>query len=163
MKTSKFTEEQVAYALRLSDAGTPVSDVCRQMGISEATFYVWRKKYADLGVAELRQLRPLTEKNAHLKRIVDPRAIPRQHGALLRAGEDHACKLVLPQPGEGPVGAEDAHSRDCEYVSTVRLRAHHRPPARLQNGLKFGPTSVHTAAKTFGWSCPRTRSTCGCH
>ena len=61
MKTSKFTEEQVAYALRLSESGTPVADVCRQMGISEATFYVWRKKYADLGVAELRQLRGLAK------------------------------------------------------------------------------------------------------
>ena len=70
MKTSKFTEEQVAYALRLSESGTPVADVCRQMSISEATFYVWRKKYADLGVAELRQLRQLTEENARLKRIV---------------------------------------------------------------------------------------------
>ena len=69
MKTSKFTEEQVAYALRLSESGTPVSDVCRHMGIGEATFYVWRKKYADLGVAELRQLRQLTEENARLKRI----------------------------------------------------------------------------------------------
>jgi putative transposase len=75
MKTSKFTEEQVAYALRLSEAGTPVSDVCRQMGISEATFYVWRKKYADLRVAELRQL---TEENARLKRIVADLTLDKQ-------------------------------------------------------------------------------------
>ena len=78
MKTSKFTEEQVAYALRLSESGTPVSDVCRQMGISEATFYVWRKKYADLGVAELRQLRQLTEENARLKRIVADLTLDKQ-------------------------------------------------------------------------------------
>ena len=75
MKTSKFTEEQVAYALRLSESGTPVADVCRQMGISEATFYVWRKKYADLGVAELRQL---TEENARLKRIVADLTLDKQ-------------------------------------------------------------------------------------
>ena len=55
---------------RLADSGQPVPDVCRQMGISEATFYVWKKKYADLGVAELRQLRQLTEENARLKRVV---------------------------------------------------------------------------------------------
>lgn len=78
MKTSKFTEEQVAYALRLADSGTPVVDVCRQMGISEATFYVWRKKYADLGVAELRQLRQLTEENARLKRIVADLTLDKQ-------------------------------------------------------------------------------------
>ena len=78
MKTSKFTEEQVAYALRLSEAGTPVSDVCLRLGISEATFYVWSKRYADLGVAELRQLRQLTEENARLKRIVADLTLDKQ-------------------------------------------------------------------------------------
>ena len=56
MKKSRFTEEQIAYALRLAESGTTVTDVCRQIGIAEATFYVWKKKYADLGVAELRRL-----------------------------------------------------------------------------------------------------------
>ena len=57
MKKSRFTEEQVAYALRQTESGTAVADVCRQIGISEATFYVWEKKYAHLGVSELRWLR----------------------------------------------------------------------------------------------------------
>lgn len=61
MNKSRFTEEQVIYALRLADSGTLVTDVCRQMGISEATLYVWKKKYASLGVAELRQQRQLQE------------------------------------------------------------------------------------------------------
>ncbi|MBQ0942293.1 transposase, partial [Ideonella sp. 4Y16] len=55
MKKSKFSEEQVAFALRLAESGTPVGDVCRQMGISEATFYVWKKKYSQFGVTEPRQ------------------------------------------------------------------------------------------------------------
>jgi putative transposase len=70
MKRSKFSEEQVAYALRQAESGTPVSDICRQLGVSEATFYVWRKKYAHLGVSELRRLRQLEEENARLKRVV---------------------------------------------------------------------------------------------
>lgn len=70
MKRSKFTEEQVAYALRQAEAGTPVADVCRQLGVSEATFYQWRKKYAHLGVSELRRLRQLEDENARLKRVV---------------------------------------------------------------------------------------------
>ena len=70
MKKSRFTEEQIAYALRQGEAGTPVADVCRSLGISEATFYVWKKKYASLGVSELRKLRQLEAENARLKGLV---------------------------------------------------------------------------------------------
>jgi putative transposase len=78
MKKSRFTEEQVIYCLRLAESGAPVSDVCRQMGISEATFYVWKKKYASLGVAELRQLRQLQEENGRLKRLVADLTLDKQ-------------------------------------------------------------------------------------
>jgi putative transposase len=78
MKKSRFTEEQITYALRQADAGTPVSDVCRQLGIAEATYYVWRKKYANLGVSELRQLRQLQEENARLKRVVADLTLDKQ-------------------------------------------------------------------------------------
>lgn len=70
MKRSKCTEEQVIYALRQAEAGTSVGDVCRQLGVAEATFYVWKKKYAHLGVSELRRLGQLEEENARLKRLV---------------------------------------------------------------------------------------------
>jgi len=70
MKRSKFSEEQVAYALRQVEAGTPVPDICRQLGVSEATFYAWKKKYAHLSVSELRRLRPLEDENLRLKRLV---------------------------------------------------------------------------------------------
>jgi putative transposase len=70
MKKSRYSEEQIAYALRQGEAGTPVSDVCRGLGISEATFYVWKKKYASLGVSELRKLRQLETENARLKGLV---------------------------------------------------------------------------------------------
>ena len=70
MKRSKFSEEQVAYALRQVETGTPVGDVCRQLGVSEATFYTWKKKYAHLGVSELRRLRQLEDENNRLKRLV---------------------------------------------------------------------------------------------
>jgi putative transposase len=70
MKRSKFSEEQVVYALRQAEGGTPVGDLCRQLGVSDATFYAWRKKYAHLGVSELRRLRQLEEENSRLKRLV---------------------------------------------------------------------------------------------
>jgi putative transposase len=69
MKKSRYSEEQVAYALRQADAGTPVGDVCRQMGIAEATFYIWKKKYGHLGVAE-REMRQIREENSRRKRLV---------------------------------------------------------------------------------------------
>ena len=70
MKRSKFSEEQVVYAIRQADAGTPVGDLCRQLGVSDATLYAWKKKYAHLGVSELRRLRLLEEENSRMKRLV---------------------------------------------------------------------------------------------
>ena len=66
MKRSKFTDEQISYVLRQVEGGTAVADVCRQVGISEATFYIWKKKYASLGGTEIRELRQLREENAKL-------------------------------------------------------------------------------------------------
>ncbi len=70
MKTSKFSEEQIAYALRQAESGTAVADVCRQLGISDATFYFWKKRFAHLGVSELRKLRSLEDENRRLKQVV---------------------------------------------------------------------------------------------
>jgi len=70
MKRSKFSEEQIAYALREAESGTPVGDVCRQVGLSEATFYPWKKKYGHLGATEVRRMRRLEDENLRLKRLV---------------------------------------------------------------------------------------------
>ena len=70
MKTSKFTEGQIAFVLKQAEDGTPVAEVCRKVGISEATFYNWRKRYAGLMPSEVKRLRQLEEENAKLKRIV---------------------------------------------------------------------------------------------
>ncbi|AWV07940.1 transposase [Lysobacter maris] len=70
MKKSKFAEEQIAFALKQAESGTTVEEICRKMGISQATFYAWRKKFGGLGVAELRRLRQLEEENRKLKQLV---------------------------------------------------------------------------------------------
>jgi putative transposase len=70
VKKSRFTEEQIAYALKQVELGTKVDEVCRKMGISDATFYKWRQKYGGLGPSELRRLRQLEEENSKLKRLV---------------------------------------------------------------------------------------------
>jgi putative transposase len=70
MKTSKFTEEQIAFALKQAELGTPVKEVIRKMGITEQTYYRWKKKYGGLGTSELRRLRQLEEENKRLKQMV---------------------------------------------------------------------------------------------
>ena len=70
MKKGRFTEEQIAFALRQAETGTAVAEVIRKMGISEQTFYRWKKQYAGMGVAEVRRLRQLEEENRKLKQLV---------------------------------------------------------------------------------------------
>ncbi len=70
MKKKRYTEEQIAFALRQAESGTAVSEIIRKMGVSEPTFYRWRKKYAGLGVAEVRRLKQLEEENKKLKQLV---------------------------------------------------------------------------------------------
>jgi putative transposase len=70
VRKSRFTEEQIAMALRQAEAGTPVAEICRKLEITETTFYRWKKKYGGLGVSELRELKQLKEENRKLKQLV---------------------------------------------------------------------------------------------
>jgi len=63
-------EEQITYALRQVEGGTPPADVCRQLGCSEASFYIWKKRYSSLGMTEVKERRQLRDENARLKRLV---------------------------------------------------------------------------------------------
>ena len=78
MKKTKFTEAQIAFALKQADTGTRTDEICRKMGISEATFYNWKKRFGGLGVSELRRLRQLEEENSKLKQIVADLSLDKQ-------------------------------------------------------------------------------------
>ncbi len=70
MKKSRFTEEQIVHALRQAEMGTPAVEVCRKLGVTEQTFYRWKRKFAGMGVVELRRLRQVEEENRRLKQLV---------------------------------------------------------------------------------------------
>ena len=70
MRRSRFSEEQIAMALRQADAGTSVAEICRKLEISETTFFRWKKKFGGLGVPELRELKQLRDENRKLKGLV---------------------------------------------------------------------------------------------
>ena len=78
MKKSRFTNEQIAFALRQVESGTPIEEVCRKLGISQQTFYRWKKKFAGMGVEELRRLKSLEEENRRLKSLVADLSLDKQ-------------------------------------------------------------------------------------
>ncbi len=71
----RFTEEQIAYALRQNEAGKAVAEICREMGVSEQSFYHCRRKFGGMGIAELRRLKALEDENGKLKRLVADRSL----------------------------------------------------------------------------------------
>jgi putative transposase len=84
MKRSKFTEQKIVEVLKQAEAGVPVKELCRKIGISEQTFYNWKAKYGGLGVSELKRLRELEAENAKLKKMYADLAL-----------ENEAIKAVL--------------------------------------------------------------------
>jgi len=70
VRKSRFTEQQISYALKQAETGTPVAEVIRKMGITEQTFYRWKKQYGGMGLSELRRLRLLEEGSRKLKQLV---------------------------------------------------------------------------------------------
>ena len=70
MKKSRYTEERIAFALKQAETGTPVAEVIRRKGVSERTFYRWKKVYGGLDVGELRRVKQLEDENRKLKQLV---------------------------------------------------------------------------------------------
>ena len=70
MPRKGHTEEQIVYTLRQAEGGKKVSEICREMGVSQQAFYSWKRRYAGLGLNELRELRQLREENRKLKTLV---------------------------------------------------------------------------------------------
>lgn len=84
MRRSRFNEGQIIGILKESEAGVPVTELCRRHGISEQTFYRWKKKYGGLELSEARRLRQLEEENSQLKRLLAEEKL-----------DNHALKIAL--------------------------------------------------------------------
>jgi putative transposase len=78
MKKSQFTEQQIAFALQQAEGGTTAGEVCRKMGISEQTFYRWKKRYGGLMPSEVRRLKQLEEENVRLRRLVSDLSLDKE-------------------------------------------------------------------------------------
>jgi putative transposase len=78
LKRSHFTVEQITFALRQAESGTPAAEVCRKMEVSEQTFYRWKKQYLGMGIAEIRKLKILEEENRKLKQLVADLSLDKQ-------------------------------------------------------------------------------------
>ena len=70
MKQKRYSEEQIIQILKEAEAGMPVADVCRKHGVSDASFYTWRRKYGGMNVSEVKRLKRLEEENHQLKRLL---------------------------------------------------------------------------------------------
>jgi len=70
MKKSRFSDSQIAGAIKQHELGVPVADICRKMGVADATFYQWKKRFSGLESSELKKLRVLEEENRRLKQLV---------------------------------------------------------------------------------------------
>jgi putative transposase len=128
MKKTKFTEAQIVFALRQADTGVTVAEVCRKMGISEATYYNW-KKYGGLGVPELRRLKQLEEENQHLKQLVADLSLDKQ---ML---QDVLKKVLKPvQRRHAAQHLIDAYRisarRDCRVLRLQRASFAYQPHRR---------------------------------
>ena len=102
-----YSEEQILAALRQTESGTTVAEVCREVGISEQTFYVWKRKYAELGLSELRELRQLRKENTNLKRLVADLSLDRHMLQEVVRKSSKASGLA----GAGPLSANDVSSQ----------------------------------------------------
>lgn len=78
MKASKFTDAQKAFVIKQGEEGAPVAEICRKAGISQATYFNWKKKYAGLLPSEMRRLRELEDENSRLKKIVADLTLDRE-------------------------------------------------------------------------------------
>jgi putative transposase len=161
MKQKRYTEEQIAFALRQADSGVAVANICRKMEVSEATFYRWKKKFQGMGVAELRRLRQLEEENRKLKQLVADLTLDKQmlQDVVKKNGETASTTAYNPVsagciPGQHPSHLSDIAHAPIDLSISVSARSPHGlayPDSRSGgNADRLGIPSFEDLAPTRG-------------
>ena len=126
MKKPRYTDRQIAQALRQAEHGTTVAEFCRKLGVSETTFYHWKKKYAGMGVAELWRVKQLEEENRRLKQVVADLTLDK---AMLQdvlqntlSGTAHAVPPAGPETGDAAMLSGTPGAVAASFVVTFRTR-----------------------------------------
>ena len=154
MKRSKFSEEQIAYALRQAEAGTPAGDVCRQLGGSEATFYVWKKKFANLGADKLKALAAVLTKGfgdglTAFRHAIDAKRT--EPDAIGRKRTYVAYLLVaaaLPSTGSARPHAKTGHLAQFQVTLLAQINAFRA--AHGLSRLKLSPALIAEVEQIVG-------------
>jgi putative transposase len=148
MKASKFSEAQIAFVLKQAEDGRAIGDVCRKAGISEATFYSWRKKYAGLMASEMKRLRRLGDENGKLKKLVADLSLD---GAMLQAYWRRSRRPTTTRAGA--LGRRRFFHRMNEIAATrVRYEGYRRIRVLLRReGWPVNAKRVYRLIAT--WAC----------
>ena len=163
MKKSKFTGEQIAFVLRQAEVGTPVVEVCRKMGVSEATYYRWKQLYGGPEPSELRKMRHLEEENQKLKRLVADLSLDKAMLQEVLAKKCSAWSTARDRPW-----VQDRYRvterRSCAVLrfdrKTHRYRSIRSDQAPLRNRIKeiaatrvrYGYRRIHVLLRREGWA-----------
>jgi putative transposase len=160
MKKTRYTEEQIAFALRQAESGTPVAEVIRKMGITEPTFYRWKKQFAGMGVAEIRRLKQLEDENARLKKLVADLTLDK---TML---QDVLKRMYAPpRPGKGRDRSDDGSPPKCirPLASGLRLQPGHdeirayRSHIVVRAGARLFVQGLRSADRLFRHHSPEPR------
>jgi putative transposase len=150
VKKSHYTEQQIAFALKQAETGTRIDEICRKMGISDATFYNWKKRYGGLGVSELRRLKQMEEENSRLKQIVADLTLDKQ---ML---QDVLKKSFKAKTVEGTSGQFNQrlsgvyHTRACGVVCIHRSAWHYKSRRREDRPLRQRIKEIAAARVRYG-------------
>ena len=152
MGKKHFSEEQIAFALRQAESGTSVAEVIRKLGISEQTFYRWKKRFAGLGIAELRRLRTLEEENKKLKQLVADLSLDKKILQDVLSKKFEACGQAC--FGAGSAGGVSGGRASCLPCS--RVFPNDLP---LPEQMGSAGRASHSTSRPGGRSCAQWVST----